>query len=230
MKKLPLNTILYENKDVLVLNKIPGIPSVSDLSGDLSMQELAEDYFQQQLFPVNRLDRPASGALILCRNATSTAYLNLLLKEKKIWKYYLAVTENEPPKEKGTLEGWISLDKKYNKAHFKLTDPGRGKRALSHYNLLDKSDNYFLLGIELITGRQHQIRAQLSFLNCPVKGDVKYGARRKNKDRSIHLHAFSIEFSLPDNGELLRIYAPLPEENLWQFFQEPAMKFFNAKN
>jgi 23S rRNA pseudouridine1911/1915/1917 synthase len=229
MNILPIHSILYEDKNVLILNKIAAVPSVSDLSGDPSMQDLAENYFSQKLFPVNRLDRPSTGIQMFARNADAAAFYGDLLKKQKIKKIYLAITEDKPKEESGILQGWISVDKKKNKAYFNMEDPGNGKVALSNYQLLAGSDNYHLVAIELISGRQHQIRAQLSFLKCPIKGDVKYGARRKNQDRSIGLHALWADLPLMGSEQSIRIFAPLPQDKLWQYFNPIATAFFNKK-
>lgn len=229
MNVFPESALLYEDKDILVLNKIPALPSVADQSGDPSMQQLAEDFFKQKLFPVNRLDRPSSGVQILAKNSSAAAFYSRLLREKKIIKKYVAITEKKPLEQEGSIEGWITVDKKKGKSFFSLEKTKNAKSASSHYKLLSSSDNYFLLGIELITGRQHQIRAQLSFLNCPIKGDVKYGARRKNKDRSICLHALWSEFPVLGGDEVIRIFAPLPQDALWQFFHSATVAFFNTK-
>ncbi|TVQ50502.1 MAG: RluA family pseudouridine synthase [Saprospirales bacterium] len=229
MNVLQKSALLYEDKNILVLNKIPAVPSVEDQSGDPSMQKLAEDFFNQKLFPVNRLDRPSSGVQVLAKNSSAAAFYSSLLKDKKITKKYIAITEKKPDELEGAIDGWIAVDKKRGKSFFSLQKLENGKSASSHYQLLSSSDNYFLLGIELITGRQHQIRAQLSFLNCPIKGDVKYGARRKNKDRSICLHALWSEFPVLGGDETIKIFAPLPQDPLWQFFHSAAVDFFNTK-
>jgi 23S rRNA pseudouridine1911/1915/1917 synthase len=186
--------IIFEDDFLIVINKPAGVPVQNDKTGDPSIQLQLEQKLGQSLFILNRVDRPVSGLTLFAKNKDIASSLSILTQEKKIKKSYLAAVENEPVPNQGRLTH--ILEKKKNKAYVTRSSKG-GKTAELDYRLIGKSNRYYFIEIDLITGRFHQIRAQLASINCPVKGDVKYGARRSNPDRSIHLHAWKMEFLHP---------------------------------
>ena len=194
--------IVYEDNHLIIVNKSAGELSQSDYTRDLSLVDKVKNYIKTKykkpgnvfLGLVNRLDRPTSGLVIFSKTSKSLARMNKLLKERKIKKIYLAVTEKSPNPKKGTLINFLKKNQIKNKS-FIVNDNGlKSKKAILHYTLIKKLKNFFLIEIMLETGRHHQIRSQLANIGCVIKGDVKYGAKRANKDKSICLHAKNIEF------------------------------------
>lgn len=165
---------------------------------------------------VHRLDRPTTGVVVFAKTSKALPRLNKLFADKTAKKTYWAVVKNTPPKQKDTLIHWLKKNPKNNKSTAFKQETEGAKKAILHYELLKKLDNYNLLEINLETGRHHQIRCQLTTVNCHIKGDLKYGAKRSNKDGGIHLHAKHIEFIHPVKKELLKITAPLPKDQIWK--------------
>lgn len=165
---------------------------------------------------VHRLDRPTTGVVVFAKTSKALPRLNKLFADKTAKKTYWSVVKNTPPKQKDTLIHWLKKNPKNNKSTAFKQETEGAKKAILHYKLLKKLDNYNLLEINLETGRHHQIRCQLTTINCHIKGDLKYGAKRSNKDGGIHLHARHIEFIHPVKKELLKITAPLPKDQIWK--------------
>ncbi len=190
------------------------MPMLPDKSSDPSLLDLLQNYLGQQLFAIHRIDRPASGVALFARSKAHAAhYSSLFRSSSSITKEYLAVTEKGLETDEGLLEDSLIRNPKLNKS-FVTQNISKGKRALMAYSFIVATDRYWVYHIRLLTGRHHQIRTQLSARDCPIKGDVKYGARRKNKDRSIHLHAWKLRLSRPDYSELL-VEAPIPPGPIW---------------
>ena len=164
---------------------------------------------------VHRLDRPTSGVIIFARTSKSLERLNKMLRDKTIHKTYWAVVKNSPKKVKNTLINYLKKNPKNNKSTAYSKEIQGSKKAILHYTVLKKLDNYSLIEIDLETGRHHQIRAQLAYIGSPIKGDLKYGFDRSNKDGSIHLHARKISFTHPVSKEPINISAPTPKEVIW---------------
>jgi len=213
------NLIIYNNNQLIAVNKPCGIASQPDQSKDKSMIELAEIYCKHKLFLVHRLDRPASGVLLFAKNKSAVAALHQQFKDRSVQKSYLAIVAAAPSPEEGELVHFLGFNTRKNKA-FIVDDPTEGKEAKLTYKPLASSDNYYLLDINLFTGRQHQIRAQLAHIGCPIKGDDKYGFKRGNKDRSIQLHAKSLSFKHPVSNADVTIEAPVPNDPIWNAFKE----------
>jgi 23S rRNA pseudouridine1911/1915/1917 synthase len=213
-------TILYEDADLVAVNKYAAIPTQKDDTNDTPLIQLVEKKMKAKLFLVHRLDRPTSGVVVFAKNEHSAAELSAQFQGRKTQKKYLAIVEKKPEKDTATLVHFLVQNPSNNKSFVAPEGTLNAKRAEMRYVLRGSSDRYFLLDIALLTGRHHQIRAQLAAIGCPIKGDVKYGARRSNADRSIHLHATELTFNQPKTGEKLTIKADLPMENdaLWQFF------------
>lgn len=213
--------VLYKNNQLIALNKPAGVGVQADRTGDKALIDLAEIYCKSKLYLPHRIDRPASGVVLFTKNKNALAILNEAFRGSEVKKTYLAVVKNAPDSPNGTLVHFLKKNGRTNRSKaFEIKQPNT-KKAILHYRTLDSSDHYHLLEIQLETGRHHQIRTQLAAIDCPIKGDVKYGFRRNNPDRSIHLHAWKLEFKHPVSEEKEEIIAPLPTDDvIWQVFQE----------
>lgn len=208
--------ILFDDPFFVVVNKPATVPSVPDTSGDESALEMMESQIGHQLFPVNRIDRPTSGILLFAKTVKATNKASDIFQNKKAQKIYLGFVSGKI-EDNGTINSYVRRDGKRKKSVVTEQKISGAKLASLEYSVLTRSDHYALLKIEPKTGRFHQIRAQLSSIGHPIKGDVKYGSRRSNRDRSIHLHAWKLEFEHPFKKETVSLEAPLPEESLWNF-------------
>mgnify|MGYP001162378625 FL=1 len=215
--------IVYEDNHLIIVNKSAGELSQSDYTRDLSLLDKVKNYIKTKykkpgnvyLGLVNRLDRPTSGLVIFSKTSKSLARMNKLLKERKIKKIYLAVTEKSPNPKKGTLINFLKKNQIKNKSFIVNENELKSKKAILHYTLIKKLKKFFLIEIMLETGRHHQIRSQLANIGCVIKGDVKYGAKRANKDKSICLHAKNIEFIHPITKAKISLDANPPKSNIW---------------
>ena len=215
--------IVYEDNHLIIVNKSAGELSQSDYTKDLSLVDKVKNYIKTKykkpgnvyLGLVNRLDRPTSGLVIFSKTSKSLARMNKLLKERKIKKIYHAVTEKTPNPKKGTLINFLKKNQIKNKSFIVNENEPKSKKAILHYTLIKKLKKFFLIEIILETGRHHQIRSQLANIGCVIKGDVKYGAKRANKDKSICLHAKNIEFIHPITKAKISLDANPPKSNIW---------------
>lgn len=215
--------LLYEDNHLIVVNKRPGDIVQGDKTGDIPLSEIVKQYIKEKynkpgnvfLGVAHRLDRPTSGIVVFAKTSKSLTRLNKLFAEKEAKKTYWAVVKNKPPKSHDTLTHWLFRNTKQNKSYANSTEVNNSKKAVLDYRLIKKLDNYFLLEIDLKTGRHHQIRAQLTAIGCPIKGDLKYGFDRSNKDGSIHLHARGLSLIHPVQKESLEIIAPVPDDPVW---------------
>lgn len=220
--------ILFEDNHIIVVNKLPSQIVQGDKTGDSPLSELVKEYIKVKynkpgevfLGVVHRLDRPVSGAVIFARTSKSLTRLNDRIKNRQIIKTYWAVVKNKPPKDSDTLINFLRRDEAKNKSFITGENTKNALLASLSYTVLAKSDNYFLLEIDLQTGRHHQIRAQLASIGCPIKGDLKYGYPRSNSDGSIHLHARSIKFIHPVTLNQLLIIADTPHDPIWDYFNQ----------
>ncbi|EAQ42348.1 RluA family pseudouridine synthase [Polaribacter sp. MED152] len=215
--------VLFEDNHIIIVNKRSGDITQGDKTGDKPLSDVVKEYIKEKynkagnvfLGVVHRLDRPTSGVIIFARTSKALERLNKMLRDKEIHKTYWAVVKNHPKKEKATLINYLRKNPKNNKSSVFQKEIEGSKKAILHYSTLKKLDNYSLLEIDLETGRHHQIRAQLSNIGFPIKGDLKYGFNRSNKDGSIHLHARKIEFIHPVAKEKITVIAPTPNEVIW---------------
>ena len=215
--------ILHEDNHIVVINKRAGDIVQGDKTGDIPLNEIVKLYIKDRynkpgnvyLGTVHRLDRPTTGIVIFAKTSKALTRLNKMLVDKHITKTYWALVKSKPEKEQDTLIHWLKKNPKNNKSSSYLKEISNGKMAILHYEMLKKLDNYYLLEINLETGRHHQIRSQLASIGCPIKGDLKYGFDRSNKDASISLHARQIDFLHPVTKEKLNITAPLPKDAIW---------------
>lgn len=216
--------ILFEDNHLLIINKRPGELSQLDKTGDNSVLEKYKLYLKKKhnkkgnvfLGLVNRLDRPTSGVLILAKTSKALSRMNKMLVERKILKKYIAVVEKKPIRKKNTLINFLKKNQKQNKSYIVDETTKDSKKAILHYTTLKELDNYSLLEISLETGRHHQIRVQLSNIGCSIKGDLKYGSKRSNSDKSICLHASEISFIHPVSKNEIKIKANTPQNNIWK--------------
>ena len=215
--------VLFEDNHLIVINKRPGDLVQGDKTGDEPLSEVVKEYIKDKynkpgnvyLGVVHRLDRPTSGIVLFSKTSKALPRLNKLFKDKEAKKTYWAVVKNAPPKQKGTLVHYMKRNPKQNKSYAHIKEVPESKKAILDYNILKQLDNYYALEIGLHTGRHHQIRSQLSAIGCPIKGDLKYGFDRSNKDASIHLHARKLSFIHPVKLEQITIVAPLPDDSIW---------------
>lgn len=218
--------ILFEDNHLIVFNKRPSDIVQGDKTGDEPLSEILKTYIKHKyskpgevfLGVVHRLDRPVSGALIFARTSKALTRLNIMLRDGLIHKTYWAVVKNSPIAPEAHLIQYLTRNPEKNKT-FVYDEPVAGsQKAELTYRVIDKSDGYYLLEINLLTGRHHQIRAQLAAMGCPVKGDLKYGYPRSNPGGFIHLHARTISFVHPVKKEPVSITAAPPQDKLWDFF------------
>jgi len=215
--------VLFEDNHIIIVNKRSGDITQGDKTGDKPLSDVVKNYIKTKfnkpgnvyLGVVHRLDRPTSGVIIFARTSKALERLNKMLREKKINKIYWAIVKGCPKKEKDTLINFLKKNPKKNKSSVYQHEISGAKRAVLHYQVIQKLDNYTLLEIDLETGRHHQIRTQLSAIGFPIKGDLKYGFNRSNKDGSIHLHARKIEFIHPVSKEQISLIAPTPNDVIW---------------
>lgn len=220
--------VLHEDNHTIVINKPSGAIVQGDKTGDEPLTEAVKAYLKEKYNKpgnvfcglVHRLDRPTSGIIVFARTSKALSRLNEQFRTKDVEKTYWAVVENRPPKDSDTLVHFLKRNEKQNKSYASENETKDSKKAILHYTLLSSSDNYHLLEINLETGRHHQIRAQLAAIGCIIKGDLKYGARRSNKDGSIHLHARKLKYAHPTSGDVIQLTAPVPDEALWGFFEK----------
>ncbi len=228
IEKLLEKNILFEDNHIIIINKLPSQIVQGDKTGDRPLADLVKDYIKVKfeksgdvfLGVVHRLDRPVSGAVIFARTSKSLTRLNALIKNREISKTYWAVVKNKPPKESDTLVNFLRRDEARNKSFITGENTKNAQSASLSYTLVGNSDNYYLLQIDLQTGRHHQIRAQLAGIGCPIKGDLKYGYPRSNSDGSIHLHARKLNFKHPVTLNPVSIVASVPIDPVWDYFEQ----------
>jgi 23S rRNA pseudouridine1911/1915/1917 synthase len=220
--------VLHIDNHSIVVNKRPSDIVQGDKTGDKPLSEKVKDYIRDEFNKpgnvfcgvVHRLDRPTSGALVFARTSKGLSRLNDQFRNKETRKVYWAVVENMPEKKEGRLVHYLKKNEKQNKSYASEKAIDGAKESILNYKWLTSSDRYHLLEIELETGRHHQIRCQLSKIGCVIKGDLKYGAKRSNKDGSIHLHARVLEYNHPTSKERVKVTAPCPKEPLWNYFEK----------
>ena len=216
--------VLYEDNHIIAVNKRVGDIVQGDKTGDNPLSEIVKSFLKKKynklnnvfLGVIHRIDRPTSGVVIFAKTSKSLKRLNNMIKNSEIEKLYWAITKTKPEKRKDTLVHWLKKNPKNNKStHFKK-ETENSKKAILHYKIIKELKNYYLLEVLLETGRHHQIRTQLSAIGCPIKGDLKYGYERSNKDGGICLHAKKISFSHPVTKKKILISAPLFEHDIWK--------------
>lgn len=221
--------IIYEDNHLLIVNKRCGDLVQPDPDNTSALEDQIKEYIRQRdnkpgevfLGVVHRIDRPVSGAVLFAKTSKALTRLNEMLRKGEIDKTYWAIVESRPESEEGGLCHYIVRDSRKNRSQAYDTPRKESKEARLLYKMLGCSERYTLLEIKLLTGRHHQIRAQLSKAGMPIKGDLKYGAKRSNPNGGISLHSRSIAFTHPVRKEPLTVSAPVPtEDNLWRFFED----------
>ena len=218
--------VVYEDNHVIIVSKVSGEIVQGDKTGDKPLSETVKQYIKEAyakpgdvfLGVVHRLDRPVFGLVLFARTSKALARMNTMFANGEVHKTYWAIVKDAPPQQEGTLTHWIVRNEKQNKSYAYDREVPHSKKAVLDYRVIGHSDNYYLLEINLKTGRHHQIRCQLASIGCPIKGDLKYGSKRSNPDGSISLHARYVEFIHPVSKEMIQITAPLPQDKLWQSF------------
>ena len=215
--------VLYEDNHLIAVKKNAGDIVQSDQTGDKTLAEEVKSYIKRKykkpgevfLGIIHRLDRPVGGVVVFARTSKALSRMNALFREKKMAKTYWAIVEEKPPFENGELVNWLKKNQEKNRSRAYDSEVKESKKAELTYRLLGRSRHYYYLEIQPKTGRHHQIRIQLAHLGCKIKGDVKYGAKRTNKDGSIHLFARSLSFTHPVKKEKIIIRANPPIDPLW---------------
>ncbi len=218
-------TVLYEDNHIIAVNKTCNEIVQGDKTGDTPLSEIVKAYIKDKynkpgevfLGVTHRLDRPTSGVVLFARTSKALTRLNEMFKShEQIKKTYWAIVQGCPKQPEARLENWLIRNEAQNKSYIVKPNAKEAKQAVLSYKTLVKGDHYTLLEVNLETGRHHQIRCQLAAIGCPVKGDLKYGAKRSNPDGGICLHARKIEFIHPVSKIQLCITAPVPNDSLWQ--------------
>ena len=220
--------ILYEDNHLIAINKLPGELSQGDKTGDVSLIDDVKDYLRRKydkkgnvyLGLPHRLDRPTSGVILFAKTDKALSRLSDLFRKGEVEKIYYAVTLEAPREDEERLVNYIVRDEKRNISVSYPREVKNSQKAILRYRLIDKSDRYSLLAVKLETGRHHQIRSQLKAIGVHIKGDLKYGAPRSNRDGGICLHSRSISFIHPVRKERVEIIAPLPDSDIWTVFKE----------
>ena len=214
--------VLYEDNHLIAINKKSGDIVQGDKTGDAPLSDFVKAYIKKKynkagevfLGTIHRLDRPTSGIVLYARTSKALTRMNEQFREKQVQKTYWAVVDNAPPNNSGTLDNYLQKNQKQNKSY--VTKNKVGKHVVLDYKLLKKLDNFYHLEIKPKTGRHHQIRVQLAHIGCIIKGDLKYGSKRSNKDASIHLLAQKLEFIHPVKKETVTILASAPKDSVWE--------------
>ncbi len=223
-----MTEILYEDNHIIAVYKRSSDLAQGDKTGDVSLDTEVKKYLATKykktgevfLGVVHRLDRPVSGVLLFARTSKALERLNEMFREKQVKKTYLAIVKERPPEDEATITHFLKKNEVQNKSYVFDTEVKGSKEASLTYRLKGRSEKYYLLEIELHSGRHHQIRAQLAKIGCPIKGDLKYGFSRSNEDGSISLFARKLEFVHPVKKEQITITAHFPEGDIWPVFMD----------
>ncbi|MCX6171505.1 MAG: RNA pseudouridine synthase [Flavobacterium sp.] len=215
--------ILHEDNHIIVINKRAGDIVQGDKTGDKPLSEIVKEYIKEKynkpgevfLGVVHRLDRPTTGIVVFARTSKALERLNAMFSNRETQKAYWAVVKNKPSKAEDTLVHYLKRNEKNNTSKAHLKEVPESKKASLDYKIIKELDNYYVLEINLHTGRHHQIRAQLNAIGCPIKGDLKYGFDRSNPDGGIHLHARKLVFNHPVTKETIKLIAPAPKDVIW---------------
>ncbi|MCZ6521175.1 MAG: RluA family pseudouridine synthase [Bacteroidetes bacterium] len=215
---------LFEDNHLLIVNKPAGLLVQGDQTGDETLVEMCKHYLKHKyhkpgnvfLGLIHRLDRPVSGVVALARTSKSLERMNQMFRERKVNKTYWALVHHRPPSENDRLVHWLTKDKKKNMAGASIKPSVKGQKSELKYRLIARVTDTYLLEVEPLTGRPHQIRVQLAKIGCPIVGDIKYGFPKPNQDGNINLHARTLQFIHPVSKELMNIKARIPESDSWR--------------
>lgn len=216
--------VLYEDNHLIIVYKEAGEIVQADKSGDIPLSEIVKQWLKAKynkpgnvfLGVVHRLDRPVSGLVIFAKTSKALTRLNNMFRNGEIHKTYWAIVTRPPFEPEATLTDWLVRNERQNKSYAYNHQVPTSKKSILYYKVINQTDHYTLLEVNLMTGRHHQIRCQLSNMDCPIKGDLKYGAPRSNPDGGISLLSHRVEFVHPVSKETICVESPLPKDNLWQ--------------
>jgi len=220
--------VLYEDNHIIVVYKESGEIVQGDKTGDKPLSETIKAWIKEKyakpgnvfLGVVHRLDRPVSGLVVFAKTSKALSRLNDMFRKGEVRKTYWAMVQTPPAEPEGTLTNWLVRNEKQNKSYAYDHEVPNAKKAILKYKTVGQTEHYTLLEVNLLTGRHHQIRCQLSAIGCPIKGDLKYGARRSNPDGSISLLSRTVEFIHPVSKENISVVSPLPAEKVWDNFRK----------
>lgn len=220
--------VLYEDNHIIVVYKESGEIVQGDKTGDKPLSETIKAWIKEKytkpgnvfLGVVHRLDRPVSGLVVFAKTSKALSRLNDMFRKGEVKKTYWAMVQTPPAEPEGTLTNWLVRNEKQNKSYAYDHEVPNAKKAILKYKTVGQTEHYTLLEVNLLTGRHHQIRCQLSAIGCPIKGDLKYGARRSNPDGSISLLSRTVEFIHPVSKENISVVSPLPAEKVWDNFRK----------
>lgn len=220
--------VVYEDNHIIIVNKSCSEIVQGDKTGDKPLSEKVKEYLKDKYAKpgnvfcgvVHRLDRPVSGLVVFAKTSKALARLNNMFKDKEVKKTYWAIVSDKPRNDEAVLEDYLVKNERQNKSYAHPNPVQGSKKAILDYRVIGKSDRYYLLEVHLHTGRHHQIRCQLANIGCPIRGDLKYGARRSNPDGGISLHARHIEFVHPVSHITVSVTAPVPDEGVWKAFKD----------
>ena len=220
--------ILYEDNHIIIVNKTNSEIVQGDKTGDTPLSEQLKQWLKEKynkpgnvfVGVTHRLDRPVSGVVVFAKTSKALARLNEMFRLGEIQKSYWAIVQNHPPKQQDEITHYLVRNEKQNKSYAYNEQKANAKKATLRYPVIAQSDRYNLLEVDLKTGRHHQIRCQLAQIGCPIKGDLKYGAKRSNPDGGISLHARHIHFIHPVSQKEIDVTAPVPDDALWKMFEQ----------
>ena len=220
-------TVVYEDNHIIIVNKTASEIVQGDKTGDTPLSEIVKQYIKEKyskpgnvfLGVTHRLDRPVSGIVVFAKTSKALSRLNEMFRNSEVKKTYWAIVKNRPELDEGELVHYMVKNEKQNKSYAYDKEVKDSKKAVLHYKLIGHSQNYYLLEVDLKTGRHHHIRCQLAKMGCPIKGDLKYGFPRSNPDGSICLHSRRVRFIHPVSKTEIDVVAPLPAGNLWNGFE-----------
>ncbi|GAB3541427.1 RluA family pseudouridine synthase [Spirosoma fluminis] len=242
MKKKPFQ-VVYEDNHLLIVNKEPGILVQGDRTGDVTLLDVLKEYIKEKynkpgevfLGLVHRLDRPVSGLVVFARTSKALERMNEIFRKRQVQKTYWAVVRQKPPKDSDKLVNWLIKDEQKNQVTVYDYEVPNSQKAELSYRVMGRINEHYLLEVNPITGRPHQIRSQLAHMGCPIRGDVKYGYDRIVPDKKIYLHARRLYFIHPVKpaGEPERpiiCKAGLPNDRFWEEFLELDDENYKDKN
>ncbi len=223
--------VVYEDNHIIIVYKQSGEIVQGDKTGDKPLSDTVKEWIKARynkpgnvfLGVVHRLDRPVAGLVMFGKTSKATSRLNAMFREGQVHKTYWAIVSGTPKADEATLDNWLVRNEKQNKSYAYDHEVPNSKHALLRYKVIARSDNYTLLAVDLLTGRHHQIRCQLAHAGMPIKGDLKYGARRSNPDGSISLLSHRMSFVHPVSKKTIDITSPVPDDNLWHAMEQMAL-------
>ncbi|HEY8367468.1 MAG TPA: RluA family pseudouridine synthase [Bacteroidia bacterium] len=218
--------VLFEDNHLIAINKKSGEIVQGDKTGDIPLSETIKAFLKEKYQKpgnvfcgvIHRIDRPVTGIVLFAKTSKGLERMNAQFQQKKIRKTYLCIVRNEPKQTEGIIQAWLKKNEKQNKSYAYNHEEKNALFSELEYKVIGKSDRFFLLEINPITGRHHQIRCLLAHIGCPILGDLKYGDKRPNPDKSISLHAYKLNFTHPTTEEPIEIIAPKPNSAPWSYF------------